>query len=135
MYNLRAVPFGIYVDEDGRLVKPPHGISSGDADTLAELDAWIGGEEIRVEGGGGGRDQSDPVVREADLRFTLGSHLLTQDRQDEAIVQWRKALELDPDNWIIHKQIWAVEHPEAFYEGSVDYGWQKQELAKESGGG
>ena len=128
------MPFGIYIDEEGRLVKPPHGISSGKQETLDELARWIAGEEITVEGGGGGRDTSDPAVREADLRFTLGSHLLTQGRQDEAMAEWRKALTIDPSNWIIHKQIWAVEHPEAFYEGAVDYGWQKQELAREGGG-
>ena len=29
-------------------------------------------------------------------------------------------------NWIIHKQIWAVEHPDKFYDGNVDFGWQKR---------
>ena len=32
---------------------------------------------------------------------------------------------------IIHKQIWAVEHPDKFYEGNVDYGWQKTQLEAE----
>lgn len=32
---------------------------------------------------------------------------------------------LDQDNWIIRKQIWALEHPEKFYKGKVDYDWQK----------
>jgi len=50
------------------------------------------------------------------------------------MAEWRKALALDPGNWIIHKQIWAVEHPEAFYEGAVDYGWQKKELEREGKG-
>ena len=38
---------------------------------------------------------------------------------------------LDPSNWIIHKQIWAVENPDKFYEGNVDYNWQRQQLAVE----
>ena len=67
-----------------------------------------------------------------DLRFALGSHLLTQDQPEAAMIEWRKALQLDPGNWIIHKQIWAVEHPEAFYEGAVDYSWQGEELQREA---
>ncbi len=57
--------------------------------------------------------------------------LLVQGRTEEAMAEWRKALALDPGNWIIHQQIWAVEHPEAFYEGAVDYDWQKQQRRRE----
>ncbi|MDP6495328.1 MAG: hypothetical protein QGI09_07925 [Dehalococcoidia bacterium] len=38
---------------------------------------------------------------------------------------------LDPDNLVILKQIWAVEHPEKFYASNkVDYAWQKEQLEK-----
>ncbi len=57
--------------------------------------------------------------------------LLVQGRTEAAMTEWRRALALDPGNWIIHKQIWAVEHPEAFYEGAVDYDWQKQQRRRE----
>jgi tetratricopeptide (TPR) repeat protein len=134
LYNLRAVPFGIYIDEAGRIVKPPHGISVSEDETLEELERWIDGEQIAFEAAPPSRDAEDPSLKEADLRFALGSHLLSQGRADEATAEWRQALELDPGNWIIHKQIWAVEHPEAFYDGSVDYGWQKEQLRREAEG-
>ena len=41
---------------------------------------------------------------------------------------WRRGVALQPDNYIIRKQIWAVENPDRFYQGQVDYAWQKEQL-------
>ncbi len=60
--------------------------------------------------------------------FRIGRALLRQDKTDEALVELKKAAKLDDGNWIIQKQIWAIEHPEKFYEGNVDYGWQKTQV-------
>jgi tetratricopeptide (TPR) repeat protein len=135
LYSLRAVPFGIWVDEEGRIVRPPRNISVSKPEVLQELERWIGGEAVSLDVAAPSRDRADPRIREADLRFALGSLLVAQGRTEEAMAEWRRALELDPENWIIHKQIWAVEHPAAFYEGAVDYGWQKERLTREGGGG
>ncbi len=43
-------------------------------------------------------------------------------------MELKKAAKLDDGNWIVRKQIWAIEHPEKFYEGSVDYDWQKTQV-------
>ena len=56
----------------------------------------------------------NPKVIEANARFQLGLTLLDIGKRTEAMAEWRKALALDPKNWIIHKQIWAVEHPDKF---------------------
>ncbi|MFQ6099552.1 MAG: hypothetical protein ACE5O2_17600 [Armatimonadota bacterium] len=129
--GLNAGPFGVYVDEDGRIVKPPHGISVSRPEVLEELERWIAGERVSFDATASRDAPDDPTAREAQLRFALGSLLLSRGRTQEAVAEWRRALALDPDNWIIHKQIWAVEHPEAFYEGSVDYKWQKEQLRRE----
>ena len=71
------------------------------------------------------------AITEATARFQLGLVLLEVGKKQEAMAEWRKALALNPQNWIIHKQIWAVEHPDKFYEGDVDYGWQKARLEAE----
>ncbi|MCA9322866.1 MAG: hypothetical protein KDB53_19150 [Planctomycetes bacterium] len=52
-------------------------------------------------------------------------------RKDEALAALRAGLALEPGDYIIRKQIWCLEHPEKFYEGAVDYGWQRARLAKE----
>ncbi len=36
---------------------------------------------------------------------------------------------LVPENRIVRKQIWAIENPERFYEGMVDFDWQKEQIA------
>jgi tetratricopeptide (TPR) repeat protein len=69
---------------------------------------------------------SDPESAEGPFR--IGRAMLKQDRKKQALVELKKAWELDKGNWIIRKQIWAIEHPEKFYDGKVDYDWQKVQI-------
>ncbi|MDP6040344.1 MAG: hypothetical protein QGG64_17465, partial [Candidatus Latescibacteria bacterium] len=69
--------------------------------------------------------------QEADARFQLAIVLLENGKKEDAIAELKQAFALDPQNWLIRKQLWAIETPEAFYAGDVDYGWQKQQRAKE----
>ena len=41
---------------------------------------------------------------------------------------WREGSAIDPGHWNMRKQLWAIEHPERFYDGAVDYGWQKEQV-------
>ncbi len=41
----------------------------------------------------------------------------------------RPEFERDPENFVIRKRLWAVEHPERFYEGAVDFAWPRAQLA------
>ena len=133
-YDLKAIPYGVMIDEAGRLVKAPFNINVADRKTLAMLEKWLSDpnyntkllhdmkplDKLNVE-----------TTTEAVARFRLGLVLLEVGKKEEAMAEWRKALALDPQNWIIHKQIWAVEHPDKFYEGDVNYGWQKAQLEAE----
>jgi hypothetical protein len=77
--------------------------------------------------------QAGPAMaraRAAALRRGLG--LLRQGDRAGAAAAWREALRADPDNYVIRKQIWAVEHPERFYP-TIDWAWQKTQLARERG--
>lgn len=65
----------------------------------------------------------------------LGQARLAVGDKPAAADALREALKLDPKNWIIHKQIWAIEHPDRFYDGPVDFGWQREQLRREAGGG
>lgn len=134
-YNLKAIPYGIMIDEVGRLVKPPFNINVDNKQTIEMLEKWLYDpiynttllKDITPV------DKSqNPNIVEANARFKLGILLLDIGKKSEAIIEWRKALALDPKNWIIHKQIWAVEHPDKFYRGNVDYGWQKRQLETEN---
>lgn len=62
--------------------------------------------------------------------FRLGVSALERGDKETAAKHWRKALELDPKNFVIRKQIWALEHPEQFYP-AINPSWQREQLAKE----
>jgi tetratricopeptide (TPR) repeat protein len=54
-----------------------------------------------------------------------------RDRKTQrALEYWRRAYALDTGNWIIRKQIWALEHPEQFYP-TVNYVWQQEQIRRE----
>ena len=122
------------IDEAGRLVKAPFNINVADQKTLTMLEKWSSDPNYNAKL----LHDIKPLdaintqtTAEGAARFQLGLVLLEVGKKEEAMAEWRKALALDPQNWIIHKQIWAVEHPDKFYEGNVDYGWQKTQLEKE----
>ena len=122
------------IDEVGRLVKAPFNINVADRKTLAMLEKWLSDPNYNAKL----LHDMKPLDKlntqtttEAAARFRLGLVLLEVGKKEEAMVEWRKALALDPQNWIIHKQIWAVEHPDKFYEGDVNYDWQKAQLEAE----
>ena len=134
IYNLKAIPYGIMIDEAGRLVKQPFSINVAKKETIKMLEKWLSDptynttllQDIRPL-----KKSENNHLIEANARFQLGLTLLEVGKKQEAMAEWRKALELDPKNWIIHKQIWVIEHPDKFYEGNVDYGWQKAQLEAE----
>ena len=122
------------IDEAGRLVKPPFNINVANKETITMLERWLSDptyNAILLRSVKPLNKSQNPQVIEANARFQLGLTLLEIGKKAEAMAEWRKALALDPKNWIIHKQIWAVEHPDKFYDGNVDFGWQKAQLEAE----
>ncbi len=122
------------IDEAGRLVKAPFNIDVKDQETLTMLEKWISDPDYNAVLLRDVKRSNKPVsqvITEAAARFQLGLVLLEAGKEQEAMAEWRKALALDPQNWIIHKQIWAVEHPDKFYKGAVDYTWQEAQLEEE----
>jgi tetratricopeptide (TPR) repeat protein len=62
----------------------------------------------------------------------LAAIYLDQGERDKALTALKQAWAIDPDNWIIRKQMWAVEHPEQFYP-AINFKWQREQIKKESG--
>ena len=48
----------------------------------------------------------------------------------DALVFWSEAFALEPNNWVIRKQIWALESPSHFYP-HIDYNWQNEQVRKD----
>ena len=63
--------------------------------------------------------------------FQKGMGLYRSGKVKQALATWREAVALDPDNYIVRKQIWAVENPERFYAGDIDYGWQRERAKRD----
>ena len=75
-------------------------------------------------------DDDERVSSQALEVFGEGTALFTAGDTVRALETWRRALELDPDNFLIRSQIWAVENPERFWP-AVDREWQKAQLLRE----
>ena len=133
-YGLKYVPVGILLDETGQLVRSVNSVNIDNEDFRSELERWAGGDPVPawMEGSAPALQDLTPEEEEADARFQLGVILLKQAKKDEAIDQFRAAMVLDPENWLIRKQLWAIESPDAFYTGDVDYGWQKEQVSREA---
>lgn len=67
----------------------------------------------------------------AEALTSLAYAFLGTNEKSAAASALRSALKIEPDNWLIHKQIWAIEYPEKFYEGPVDFRWQREQLRRE----
>lgn len=136
-YNLKFVPVGIFVDEEGKLVRTVGSVNIGDDDLQNELAEWATSGTVPKAWADVDKDTKlrslTAEEKEADARFQLAVVLLESGKRKEAIVELKQAFVLDPQNWLIRKQLWAIETPEAFYDGDVDYGWQKEQMAREKG--
>lgn len=134
-YSLKFVPVGILVDEEGRLARAVGGVDIDRKEFREELIEWVTTGALPkawVEADRRAAPRAlTPAEAEADARFQLAIALLSQGRREEAIAELRRAFRLDPENWLIRKQLWAVEHPEAFYSGPVDFDWQKRRRQQE----
>jgi hypothetical protein len=123
--GFRIVPSGFFVDADGRLrYRHVSDFDLGDPRVRWNLERFLAGEETEAPAE---EERMEPAALE---RFAEGVGLYARGRVDEALAVWREALEVDPDNFVIRSQIWAVEHPEHFYP-AVDRDWQEVQLIKE----
>ena len=130
LYGFKAIPNGYLIDEQGVVrYKLLGGFDIRRPQTAQVVEQWLSApslDESLAEAEASLGSQHS----QANAHFRRGLELCRQGRVEEAIAEWRKGVELEPDNYIIRKQIWAVQNPERFYQGDVDYDWQKDQMAK-----
>jgi hypothetical protein len=125
-FGVRAIPNGALIDEDGILRYSLYGGFDIRKPATKKLvsDFLLNGEvtltyETPVQG----------AVDVASLdHFERGLELYGSGDLEGAAVIWREGMELEPDHWNMRKQLWAIEHPDRFYDGDVDYDWQKVQV-------
>ena len=124
LFDCKAIPNAIFVDPEGvvRYIKRG-GFDIRKPEYAQAAENWAACASI--EGAAG---EADDVAGEALEHYREGLALYRDGKADEAMAAWRRGVALQPDNYIIRKQIWAVENPDRFYQGQVDYAWQKEQL-------
>ncbi len=132
LFDFKAVPNGVLVDEDGVVRWAKFGGFSIDKpEDVAAVERFLTGEDPGASPEGGTPYALGPVERDlVATKLRLGRLLDEGGRRDEAVAAWRDALRLDPENLTIRKQIWAVEHPEKFHP-TIDWDWQREQLRAE----
>ncbi|HSH22421.1 MAG TPA: hypothetical protein VK992_07400 [Candidatus Caenarcaniphilales bacterium] len=120
----KVVPTGILVDEHG-IVRhlQAGGFEVDDEETLGLVEAFARGEVDEVAEAQQGRED----VAE---RLRIAHELLRHGKREEALVELDRALELDPDDFVVRKQRWAIRNPDRFYP-AVDRDWQREQLVRE----
>ena len=133
LYNLVNVPQAVWIDEAGRMVRPPE--SAGSTDGFRERDPvtnalpeHVAARRTRLKNAyfDAARDWAlhgaasrhamrpdevlqrlqvpDAGIAEAHARFRLGQVLLREGREAEARAQFDTASQLHPDSWAIWRQ-------------------------------
>ena len=126
--GFQAIPNAVFVDETGIIRYAKFGgfdIRKPEFRLVAEQFA-VGDRAPKTEELAAGGFVTD----EARSHFSSGMVHFQQGRRDAALAEWRKGLLHEPENWIIRKQIWAIENPDKFYSGDVDFDWQREQIAR-----
>lgn len=130
LYGFRAIPNGFLIDEQGVVrYKKLAGFDVRKAETAAVVKRWATGSDLS-ESAAGPDNQPGLELSESNALLRQGVELYREGKVAEAIALWRKGIALDPANYILRKQVWAVENPEKFYAGDIDYTWQKEQTEK-----
>ena len=128
LYGFKAIPNLFLIGEDGTVAFKELGtFDIRESAHRAMIDRWAETGEVT---GPGNTEEIDEKHALANAHFLLGQQLYKRGLVDEAVAEWRNGVALEPDNFNIRKQIWAVENPDRFYDGNVDYDWQAEQLAK-----
>jgi hypothetical protein len=133
LYNLVNVPQALWIDEQGRIVRPPE--TAGATDGFRAMDRvkftlapelleertrvkerylqavrdWVtqGAASVHVLAPEAARARlslPDPAIAQAHAHFRLGQALLSRGREDEAGAQFAQAVALHPDSWSMWRQ-------------------------------
>lgn len=125
-YQLVNVPAGVWIDEQGRVVRPPEtaapktqelkiggkSITTQGDDYVAALRDWVAkGDKSefvlsddeykrRVK-------ERSPQEKEADAAFKLAVALHDKGQNELAAKWWQRAQTLNPESWNYHRQDWS----------------------------
>ena len=130
-FGFKAVPNCLLIDEEGIFRYRMYGGFDIRKTKFRRLvDTWVSRGVIDDSGPNTDAQLAGLDHSRAMDHFHKGMDLYNRGRVREALLQWRRSVVLEQDNYVIRKQIWAIEHPEKFYKGDVDYDWQRGQIEK-----
>ena len=115
LYRVINVPTSVWIDEQGRIVRPNDAAFGNDAFvSFHGIESGPHLEALRRWGGGGGPPLGEALVRESQIlptaaeqlaraEFSLGWHLHRRGRKDAAERHFVRAGELSPDDFTIRR--------------------------------
>jgi tetratricopeptide (TPR) repeat protein len=143
LYNMVNVPTGVWIDEQGRIVRPNEVAFADDrfknftgmdsAPYLNALKDWVtkGNASAYVMSEAKLRDKlavNDPDIILAAAEFGLGEQLYKSGHLTEAIPHFKEAQRLNPKSWNYKRQAYALS------DAKRDYGTTFAEEVQKSGG-
>ena len=128
LYGYKAIPNLFLIEADGIVSFKELGtFNVREPASRTIVDQWAATGATNQKGNTEDLDQNHAL---ANAHFLFGQQLFKRGLTQDALAEWRKGVALEPDNYNIRKQIWAIENPDRFYDGKVDYDWQDEQLAK-----
>jgi tetratricopeptide (TPR) repeat protein len=130
LYNMVNVPTGVWIDEDGRIVRPPE-VAFVDNRwieyTKTDMTRYVAGLRDWVAKGAASpfalakgelrRRLSLPTAGHAlaAANFRLGQYLHARGHWEDAIPYFKQAQALRPESWCYKRQAWALSDAEKYY--------------------
>jgi hypothetical protein len=125
LYHMTNVPSGVWINEDGRMVRPVEPASTasktltlGDKAIHTMGDVYISALRDWVEKGESSKFAMTPEQlrqhlkprqadeQEADASFRLGVYFYKTGQRESAEKYWQHAQKLHPESWNYHRQEW-----------------------------
>lgn len=144
LYNMVNVPTGVWIDEQGHIVRPNEVAFVDDRyRNLTGLDSTPYLNALRDWAEKGSKSQyvmsedklearlapPDPAISQAAAEFGLGEQLYKAGHLAEAIPHFKEAQRLNPQSWNYKRQAWALS------DSKRDYGTSFGEEVQKIGGG
>ncbi len=127
------VPTGVWIDEEGRIVRPPETAYSQDfklGNVEVQGAAYVAALRDWVKNGAESKYALTPAqlrrrfaprnddLRRADVHFRLGALFKQRDQTKLAKKHWAASQKLNPDSWNYHRQDWSYSP----FDRSVKFG-------------
>ncbi len=122
LYHMINVPTGVWIDEQGQIVRPPEVAYSKEQKVLGQTigsNRYVEGLYDWVENGADSKfvvpveklteqfASVDPKLQLADTHFKLAVYYHEQGDEEAAAEHWQQAQNLNPESWNYHRQQWS----------------------------